>query len=243
MKYLILLIVVVFSQRCFATTWVEVKVADPLHKGAKCKVQEPASYGSYIYHYPSKYDQVFWPYTDANSIWFCKKSGFIAFMPDFKEVSEDEKKTIKAYLKENKLKKPSTLELIQRLEKLYEYRDIDPKYRNKLIRVFARWYQGFGDLKKATEYRKIAFSEIEAFLKTDLEPFERLEYLYLAANYARLFGEIDKSDAYLVTLEKTIEAIIDPEVDGYKEYIADLMKETQFIEPGQRVEPVLPSKK
>lgn len=50
-------VVILASQSVFATTWGEAEVADPILTGETCQVSEPASYGSYIYHWPSKYDR------------------------------------------------------------------------------------------------------------------------------------------------------------------------------------------
>jgi hypothetical protein len=58
-----------------ATTWVEAKAKDPV-SGRSIEVQEPASYGSYIYHWPGKEDQVFWPYTDDAWQRFNPKTGY-----------------------------------------------------------------------------------------------------------------------------------------------------------------------
>jgi hypothetical protein len=72
------------SLEASATTWGEPQsVPDPLRQDAICKVAEPMSYGSYIYQWPSKYDQVFWPLTVPNGIWFCPESGFAAFIGEF----------------------------------------------------------------------------------------------------------------------------------------------------------------
>lgn len=47
------------------------------------------SYGNYIYQFPSKYQLIFWPYTDNQSWYSCKKCRFSAFMEDFKNVPKD----------------------------------------------------------------------------------------------------------------------------------------------------------
>lgn len=62
------------SAPVWATTWGETDVDDPIVKDAKCTVGSPGSYGSYIYGWPSKYDQIFWPVTEESGIWFCPES-------------------------------------------------------------------------------------------------------------------------------------------------------------------------
>jgi hypothetical protein len=48
-----------------ATTWGKSTVKDPV-SGDGVEVQEPMSSGSYIYEWPGKEDQVFWPATDEH---------------------------------------------------------------------------------------------------------------------------------------------------------------------------------
>ena len=67
----------------WATTWSRILVDDPLLPGRKCRVHAIASWGTYIYEWPSKYDFVFWPVTDEKAIWYCEESGFAAFVDDF----------------------------------------------------------------------------------------------------------------------------------------------------------------
>lgn len=243
MRSLILSLIVVFSTSCFAVTWVETKVDDPIRSGNKCDVQEPASYGSYIYQWPSKYELVFWPFTDRKGIWFCEKSGYVSFMVDFNQLTTDEKGKIKTYLKKNKLKKPSTEQLLGALEAIYELRDFEPQNRNQLDRVFARWYEMLGDHNKTQEYRKKSYDDIVRSLQTELTKNTKLEYLFLAANYARWFGEIEKSDGFLLALNTEIDSVFDSELSGYAEYLKELSTQTQFITPGNKIEPELDNKK
>jgi len=71
----------------WATTWGDSKVLDPVTK-TRISVHEPMSSGSYIYQWPEKSDQVFWPYTDPHWLWFNPKSGYVAFGDDFEKIAE-----------------------------------------------------------------------------------------------------------------------------------------------------------
>lgn len=44
------------------------------------------SYGNYIYEFPSKYQLVFWPYTDIQAWYSCKKCRLTIFMGDFESI-------------------------------------------------------------------------------------------------------------------------------------------------------------
>jgi hypothetical protein len=91
------LLILILSSNAFATTWGREERPDPVIDGATCAVSEPMSWGSYIYHWPSKYDQVFFPLTDEHGIWFCRESGFTAFIGDF-ELRPEEKAALAAHL-------------------------------------------------------------------------------------------------------------------------------------------------
>lgn len=58
------------------------------------------SYGSYIYQYPSKYQMIFWPYTDSASWYSCKKCRLTAFMGDFANIPEDKIPAVREALKD-----------------------------------------------------------------------------------------------------------------------------------------------
>ncbi|KAA3639523.1 MAG: hypothetical protein DWP95_10210, partial [Proteobacteria bacterium] len=176
MKTLLMAITLLIPAIAVSTTWREAEVDDPINIGEKCSVSKPGSYGSYIYQWPSKYDQVFWPFIDANNIWFCKYSGYVSFMSDFADLDKSEKESISAYLKNHKLEEPSVPELLEALEQIYELRNLTPERSNMLLRVFARWYQRFENTEKAHKYRQKAYAEIEKSLTTELPEGKRLEY-------------------------------------------------------------------
>ena len=58
------------------------------------------SYGSYIYEFPSKYQLVFWPYTDDAAWYSCKKCRLTIFMGDFDTIPAEKiaelRKTLEA---------------------------------------------------------------------------------------------------------------------------------------------------
>jgi len=94
MRFIAAAILVFLSATSFSTAWGKSKVNDPILKGKKCSINEPMSSGNYIYQWPSKYDQVFWPLTDNNGIWFCEKSGYVSFMEDFEGLTDKENSDI-----------------------------------------------------------------------------------------------------------------------------------------------------
>jgi len=196
LKYLFIFCFFITFQS-YATTWGESEVEDPIEPEFKCKVQEPASSGSYIYHWPSKYDQVFWPLTAPQGIWYCKNSGFIAFIGDFEEITKEEKIKISQYLKESDQKNIDNLtSKLELLEALYSLRNKDDEFNNRIKRVFAYLYEQEGQLELANSYRKSALEEINAFLKTDLSEYKNLEYLYVCSGQLIPDSKLDRSSAF-----------------------------------------------
>lgn len=76
-------VVILVSQFVFVIIWGEVEVVDFILIGEICQVFELVSYGSYIYYWLSKYDQVFWFYIDQYGIWVCEVFGFVGLIGDF----------------------------------------------------------------------------------------------------------------------------------------------------------------
>lgn len=218
-----------------ATTWVDAEVDDPVANG-KCNVQEPGSYGSYIYEWPEKYDQVFWPFTDPNGIWFCEKSGFIAFIGDM-ELKPEEKTRIAAYLTSHPAPRaPTVAQKLDRLEAVYALRDLDAAARLRFARAIAYQFEVLGDQARADRMRRVARDEIkrsleEATLAADL----RLQYLFVAANYAREFGDAAESDRLLADLETALRAA--PAEEGYAQYLKESLDGARKIAPGGKLAP------
>lgn len=231
----IVLMALTFSAR--AITWVDVEVDDPILEGARCKVHEPASWGSYIYNWPSKYDQVFWPLTEQYGIWFCEKSGFTAFIGGFSDLDSTEITKIRAYLAQNPPKDDSIETKLALLKAIYSFRNVDKNFNNRLLRVLARWQQDLGNINTANEYRREALAEIELALATELDEYQNIEYLYLAASYSKLLGNQTNSDTYLSKLILALDNITREENKDYADYIRKLYPDIKNIKAGGALDP------
>ncbi|MEQ1594997.1 MAG: hypothetical protein ABL985_07850 [Casimicrobium sp.] len=213
-----------------ATTWGTTVVKDPLDSSKTCAVSMVNSYGSYIYQWPSKYDQVFFPFTDEASIWYCETSGFVALIGDMESLSKEEIASITSALKRES-RPTSFRDKVVLLERIYKLREKDRRFRNRLLRILARWHQDLDDMPKASELRKAAFHDIVDQLTGKLPTEQKLEYLYLAANYTRYFGDISTSDKYLSELAGAISSSSDAKLSDYASYLKKLANETNNIQP------------
>jgi tetratricopeptide (TPR) repeat protein len=176
-----------------ATTWGPAERIDPI-SGQKVQVQEIASYGTYIYRWPSKFDLVFWPFTDENWIWFCPGSGYVSFGNDFEKLSAEEKDRLKVWLRANydPSKPPRTyFEKLDWLEKLYSVRQMDEAFWRWFYRVLA--YAHRDDEAASLAYVRKALPLIEKHLASNPTGMARIEALYLLGEYSRRTGNIQKA--------------------------------------------------
>ena len=225
-----------------AARFLESTVDDPIAPGKTCDVDQPVSFGSYIYELPSKYDLVFWPLTSEKWVWHCEHSGFTAFGRDFK-ITDKERQDIRDYLASTYDGGADAVSRLRLLEGIYELREKDAHFRNLTLRVLARRYQELGYIEKANEYRRIALMQIRDLLLTDLELRRKLEYLFIAANYARQVDDRDASDEYLSQLTKTIDQMSsevkeqNENLAGQARYLLSVAAHTVLITPGGPLEP------
>jgi hypothetical protein len=247
-----------------ATTMQAMTVPDPIRAGATCTVNSISSYGSYIYDWPSKYDQVFWPQIDSDLVWFCPTSGFAAFVGDVDDITPAERDHIASWLADHyDAARDTTLASTWRLlEGSYALRKRDAEFRNRLLRVLAYVNEtALMNPDAARGYRERALAEIRIALAGTLPPQTRLEYLFVAAAYARELGDEKESDGALAELDTALapyrkaagtkdEDTVDddasePSEEGdaaerlanYAEYIDELRGDVTRITPGGALAP------
>jgi uncharacterized protein (DUF2225 family) len=92
-----------FSKTAFATTWGEKEFTCPVC-ATKNIFRVVMSYGSYIYSWPSKYQLIYWPVTDSNSVYCCKTCNLSMFMWDYEELAKEKIPDIKKLLPSVSLK-------------------------------------------------------------------------------------------------------------------------------------------
>lgn len=99
------------------------------------------SYGSYIYHWPSKFQMIYWPHTDSKFLFHCKKCHFTAYSGDFQKPRQDKIDATRAMLADVKL--------------MYDTRDYDtiPMFERMEIaeKVYTLW--GMSDDEWSHFYR------------------------------------------------------------------------------------------
>lgn len=234
------LLAVAFASMAQATTWTDKRVPDPIVEGATCEVSVPGSFGSYIYDLPSKFDQVFWPITTLPGIWFCRRSGFTAFIGDFDGIDAEQRAAVAAYLaaQYRSPHKPEPAELLALLEGCYSQRRLDSKQQISVLRAIAWHREQLGDLDGAAQRRGEALDLIAAALDEDtLEAPRRLEYLFVASAYSRWFGDSSQSSRYQRELRQALKHPDAAVPEGFVKYLRELSKEIDRIRSGGTLAP------
>lgn len=131
----------------FATTWYETVVKCPVCS-KKNTFQQIGSYGSYIYHWPEKFEYIYWPVTETYSVYSCSNCRYSAFMWDFEHISGDTLQTIKAAIdtmsidmKANKdYTKIPMYKKLETAEMFYKLYETDKDFWCKFYRIKAYHY-------------------------------------------------------------------------------------------------------
>ncbi len=203
LKFIIIILIFLFSANfAEAITWVPVKKKDPFTDD-EVTVYQSMSFGSYIYKSPSKFDLIFWPWTDEEWIWLCPKSGYASFAIDFDKLTNQEKEQLEKWLKENydPLNPPKTHEeKLFWLEKVYAQRNVSEEFWLIFYRLMA--FICHYDQQKSLEYVKKALPLLEKKLKEPIEGIRRIEVLYLLGEYNRRIGQEEKAVKYFNQVKK-----------------------------------------
>lgn len=208
MRHALLLILIAFSnQVAQAITWVETEVEDPI-SGAICEVDDIGSHGSYVFDYPSKYEGIYFPFTDSEWMWFCPESGYAAFASDFEGLDEDEVVAVRGFLAEHytsaALDPEDPLSLLRWMERIYEVRDEDDEFWAHFHRVAAFWYAA-----ATNRHRAAAFRLLKAQLDELPPGSDRIHTLFVLGEYRRRWGDFEQACDYFqraMTLEWTDES-------------------------------------
>jgi uncharacterized protein (DUF2225 family) len=159
-----------FSTTAFATTWADEEFTCPLCT-TKNTFRVVMSYGTYIYSWPSKYQLIYWPVTDRNSVYCCKKCYLSTFMWDYKDLAKDKIPAIKKQLEGVSLKTPSTdyakIPMSERLgiaEKVYGALNMDEAFWCRFYRILGYHYANEKNTLKADESRKKALNIAQKML-------------------------------------------------------------------------------
>ena len=226
-------------------TWFPAVIECPICK-TKNIFLEVGSYGSYIYHYPTKYQLVFWPFTDSPSWYSCKKCRYTAFMGTFakppaekitelrkvlaavslppqKEMTEKEAREHPPYAA---IPVSARMLVAEKVERTLGNKD--DEFWSHFYRVLGYHFAGEGNSAEADGARRKSLEITEKMLADPKHDGRRKELLYVAAAMKHFLRQDDDakkllSEASALSYEnKELEA---ERNEGYDEYLSNLIKE------------------
>ncbi len=207
--------------RGFTTTWATVEETCPVC-GETIQLESIASYGSYIYNWPSKLQLVFWPDTDAYGVWFCKHCHYAAFMGDFKHLPDEAVERVREALaaarqdeEGDSYAEVSILYRLRMAQVAYEARGGSTDYFwCHFHRVLGYHKAHAGEAEEAREARLHALEVAERMLGAEDNETPAKELLFVVASM-QVFT--DQDEAALETLDRMAAAPMEPRSEGVSE--------------------------
>jgi len=160
-----------FHKTAFATTWTEKEFTCPLC-ATRNIFRVIMSYGTYIYGWPSKYQLIYWPVTDRNSVYCCKSCHLSMFMWDYEKLAKEKVAEVKKQLAGVSIKTPITdyakVPMTVRLEiaeKVYGVLEMKEGFWCRFYRILGYHYAEEKSPDKAVEARKKALQIAQKMFK------------------------------------------------------------------------------
>jgi uncharacterized protein (DUF2225 family) len=200
-----ILFILLLSVSTKATTWKKVIRECPVcHYESTYNVI--SSYGSYIYDWPSKYQFIYWPYTDKYYFYSCPNCHFSAYSSDFKNISKKKIAEVQDLLNVFSFDKGTTyymeIPIGMRLEiagLVYKILGRSEEFWCHYYRVCAYHSDADGQHEIATDYRIKAIRTAQSMLSKSLYSGRDKELLMIMA---AMYNYTDQTDSALICLEK-----------------------------------------
>jgi uncharacterized protein (DUF2225 family) len=243
-----ILLQLLFTGLVMATTWKTVVRECPVCK-MKNNYQVIVSYGSYIYEWPSKFQLVFWPQTESQSVYCCPNCHFSAFIQDFKDIPESKIDTIEKVLQSIKIIKKidyyediptsTRLEIAEKMYRLLGYDD--KEFWCRFYRVLGYHYDNENKKLKALQSRKQAVIFAHEMINDPafIEKVQENLIILAAMNYftghhdstliylekAREMSEIDTENENL----NNPDPYLDDLIIQYQEFMGESKRQSRII--------------
>lgn len=190
-----LVVSLLITSNTFAITWVPEEFTCPLDS-EKNTFLVVASYGSYIYMYPSKYQWLFFPQTASPTYYTCKKCHLTTYMWDFDKLPKDKFDALRNALKgvtvSKKFKTYTELPVSERLEimeKVYSVLGKDGDWWESFNRVKGYHYGQEGKADQAKAAREKSLESIKKDLGDPKSEKPRKLLLYMSASMKHFLGD------------------------------------------------------
>lgn len=198
-KTLFMLIILTFFNvaSISATTWGTESIKCPVCSQDN-DFEVVYSYGTYIYSWPSKYQDIYWPFTESQTVYSCKKCKYSAFMTDYRNISGDTLKLILNSIDTMQIdlvqkSDYQDIPIIERLkiaEQFYQIYEHSPYFWCHFYRVMAYFYDFDQNKVMAEMYRRKALLSVEEMLSINENEDYFKYYTYIKASlYYYLFQD------------------------------------------------------
>lgn len=226
-----------------ATTWFPKEFECPVCR-AKNTFLVVGSYGSYIYHWESKFQYIFWPYTDSPVLYSCKKCRLTTFMWDFEGVPKEKHAALRKALEDVKLDYAGErrsghyeaaeylrIPMTQRLaaaSKVYEVLGRDDEFWGEFYRTLGYHFEAEKKQAEADAARRKALAVAEKMLADKSRAESRKELLFIAG--AMRYFLRDEAGALkdfreALTLKYQNSKLEKAKAEGYDAYLTGLLNE------------------
>ncbi len=230
----LLLSLAVFPLPLAAVTTVEVEVGCPVCH-TKNKFYDYASWGSYIYAFPSKFQLIFFPYTYSSTIYCCKKCRLSLYMWDFKDLPKEKIADVAKLLEPVKIsgefKTYTDIPASDRMlvaEKVYQLLGRDDSFWNHFYRVLGYYCARDRKNEEASNARHRALDIVQKMLQDSANAGKRKELLVISGSMRHFTGDDPEAKKELneaSSLKFADERIGEERSKNYDEYLSSLIKE------------------
>lgn len=204
-RFLLFCSFLIFTFNLSATRWRAVNRTCPICSH-EAEYEQISSYGGYIYHWPSKFQYVYWPLTDFPSVYSCTECHFTTYMWDFDSVPDIKKDAIKSYLATIKLdrKYDSYLSIPMSIrfdiaQGIYTVLERDVEFWCDFNRVAGYHYERENQPEKARDSRLASLELANQILRDSLCRGREKEYYIIKA---AMYNFTDQKDNAVVHLNK-----------------------------------------
>jgi len=226
-----------------ATTWSPVTRECPVC-GAEVELEAIASYGGYIYRWPSKFQLVFWPHTADRGVYHCPDCHFACFLEHWGDIDPAQAQAIRAALAEAEVDDEDVayheVPILQRLalaEAAYAQRQMDDTFWCFFHRVRGYHLEEAGRTAEAAEARNQAL-EIAVGLLAAADPgAPRKELQFVIGSMKLLLGDEEGGrtalDGVAATPMTGKTGMSEADLESYGEYLDSLATELLADAPAQ----------
>jgi hypothetical protein len=205
-KALVLAAFLGLSAGVLATTWASKDMKCALC-GRSTRMEVIASYGSYIYNWPSKYQLIFWPATTGRALYFCKHCHLAMFMGDFQDLAKlpgEKQAAVKKAIAPLKQKQPDKryyeIPMSYRLriaEAAYRQLDKDDAFWCRFHRIRGYHLAGEGDAEGARAARLKALELAEKMIEEKATAPPLKELILIKGSMQYFTGQRSQAEATL----------------------------------------------